>query len=69
MLASDGINEQNIDKVRNYLRIFHPDVATPEMAIRILEVMSISAHRAVAHNEPVDLEKMIEEALNDLDGN
>jgi len=63
MPASDEINEQNIDKVLNYLRIFHPDVATPEMAIHLLETMTIGAHKAAVHDEKVDFEKAIEEAI------
>lgn len=66
MHASDEINEQNIDAVLNYLRLFHPDKATPEMAIHILESMSISAHKVVAHSEKVELEQAIEAALKDF---
>ena len=66
MPASDEINEQNIDKVLNYLRIHHPDQATPEAAVHILEVMSAGAHKAAVHGESVDLEKEIEEALKEL---
>ncbi len=67
MPASDEINEQNIDKVLKYLRIFHPDKAMPEIAIHILEVMSVGAHKTVAHGESVDLNKAIEEALKNFD--
>jgi len=63
MLPGDEINEKNTDKVLNYLRIFHPDVATPEMAIHILETMTIGAHKAAVHGEKVDFEEAIEEAI------
>lgn len=67
MLPSDEINEKNIDKVLNYLRIFHPDKATPEMAIHILETMSVNVHMSVVHGKKVDLEKAIEQALAEMD--
>jgi hypothetical protein len=67
MTLDDEINEKNIDRVLNYLKIFHPDKATPEMATHILESMAIGAHRSVVHGEKVELEKAIEQALKDTD--
>lgn len=61
------LNEKDIDKVLNYLRLSHPDKATPDMAIHILESMYIGAHKSAVHSEKVDLEKAIEQALKDAD--
>lgn len=60
------LNEKDIDSVLNYLKIFHPNIATPEMAITILESMFIKAHKA-AHGENINIEDAIEQAIKDMD--
>jgi hypothetical protein len=67
MPASDEINEQNIDKILNYLRIFHPERATPEFASVIIDAMAIDAHLSAAHGIKVDFEKTIEEVIKKFD--
>ena len=62
------LNEKDVDSVLNYLKIFHPDLATPEMAITILESMFIKAHKA-AHGEEIKIEDAIEQAITDMDKN
>lgn len=67
MLPNDEINEKNIDTVLNYLKVVRPDKATPEVAIRILETMSVGAHKAVAHGDKVDIERAINDVLRDIE--
>lgn len=62
------LNEADIDKVLNYLRIIRPEKATPEMAISILESMYVAAHKSAAHGEQVDIDKAIEQALKEIEG-
>lgn len=56
------LNEKDIDKVFEYLQKYHPNIATPEMAVQISEAMLAQAHKA-AHGEFATLDDAMEEAL------
>ena len=59
-------NEEDLDKVLNYLRIHNPDVATPETAIRVTEVMYVIAHESAAHGKTIDVDEAIELAVKKI---
>ena len=54
------LNEKDIDGVINYLKIFDPENATPEMAIELLEYMQATYHNT-SHEDPEQLKKMYED--------
>lgn len=54
------ITEKDIEAVLNYLKIFDPENATPEMAIELLEYMHATYHNMI-HNDPAQLKKMYED--------
>jgi hypothetical protein len=56
-------NEKDLDKVLNYLRIYHPDIATPETAIRVTEVMYVIAHESAAYGKVIDVDEAIKLAV------
>jgi hypothetical protein len=60
------MNEPDINKVLNYLKIHRPELANRDTATKILEVMYITAHRSVAHGEIVDLDETIEQAIKQV---
>lgn len=45
MVERYKINEDDIEKVMNYLRIFHPDNANRDFAIEMLEYLKAGYHR------------------------
>ncbi len=53
------MNEKDIEGVINYLKIFDPENATPEMAIELLEYMQATYHN-MTHDDPEQLKKMYE---------
>lgn len=57
------INEKDIDKVLNYLKIHDPEHATPEMAIAFLEYFKAKFHE-LAHTDPDKLDELYEEFKN-----
>lgn len=59
-------NEKDLDKVLNNLRIFHPDIATPETALRVTEVMYIMAHESAVHHKTIDIDEAIELAVQEV---
>ena len=54
------MNEKDIEGVINYLKIFDPENATPEMAIELLEYMQATYH-TMTHEDPEQLKKMYED--------
>jgi len=54
------MNEKDIEGVINYLKIFDPENATPEMAIELLEYMQATYHN-MTHDDPEQLKKMYED--------
>jgi len=54
------MNEKDIEAVINYLKIFDPENATPEMAIELLEYMQATYHNT-NHEDPEQLKKMYED--------
>ena len=54
------MNEKDIECVINYLKIFDPKNATPEMAIELLEYMQATYHN-MNHEDPEQLKKMYED--------
>lgn len=54
------INEKDIDKVLNYLKIHDPEHARPEMAVAFLEYFTAKFHE-LAHTDPEKLEELYEE--------
>ena len=54
------INEKDIDGVLAFLKREHPENATPEMAIKILEHFKAKFHE-MAHTDPETLEKIFED--------
>lgn len=54
------INEKDIDSVLNYLKIFDPENATPEMAIELLEYLQATFH-TMSHEDPEKLKEMYED--------
>lgn len=54
------INEKDIDRVLNYLKIHDPEHATPEMAIAFLEFYKAKFHE-MAHTDLDKLEDLYEE--------
>ena len=61
------INEKDIDSVIQFLKIYDPENATPEMAIALLEHMQ-SAFHSMSHDDPELLEKIYLDLknINDL---
>jgi len=59
-------NEQDIDWALTYLRIYHPDIATPEMAITVLDAMYVKAHKAAAHGEQIEMDEAIELVIKSI---
>ncbi len=55
------LNEADIDKVLNYLKIVDPDNATPENAIDFLEYYQSLFHEAGHITRDEDLEKLYNE--------
>ena len=53
------ITEQDIEGMVKYLQVFHPERATREDAIEILEYMKASYHR-MALTDPDALEKLLD---------
>lgn len=58
------INEKDIDRVLNYLKIHDPEHATPEMAIAFLEFYKAKFHE-MAHTDLNKLEELYEEFKNE----
>lgn len=56
-------NEKDLDKVFNYLRTNHPEIATPENAVSVNEVIYVIVHEAVAHGKTLDIDEAIELAI------
>jgi len=54
------INEKDIDAVINYLKIYDPNNATPEMAIAFLEHFQAAFHK-LSHTDPEKLKELFEE--------
>ncbi len=54
------MNEKDIEGVINYLKIFDPENATPEMAIELLEYIQATYH-SISHKYPEQLKKMYED--------
>ena len=54
------LNEEDINKVLNYLKIHDPEHATPEMAIEFLEYFKAKFHE-LAHTDPEKLDEIYEE--------
>ena len=54
------MNEKDIEGVINYLKIFDPENATPEMAIELLEYMQATYHN-INHEDSMLLKKMYED--------
>lgn len=52
------INEKDIDKTLNFLRIFDPEHATPEHAIAFLEFLRAGAHEKAHEAKDVELEEL-----------
>lgn len=63
IMPDDEINESNIDKALHYLQTNHPEVATPETAIKVLETMKVLAHQQVEHGKPIDFEDAVKLVL------
>ena len=59
-------NEQDIDWALTYLSYFHPDIATPEMAITVLDGMHVQAHKKAAHGETIELDDAIELVIKSI---
>lgn len=55
------LNEEDIDKVLNYLKIVDPENATPENAIDFLEYYQSLFHEAGHISSDADLQKLYEE--------
>jgi hypothetical protein len=51
------INEKDIDSALSYLKIHHPEDATPEKAIAMLEELKAGVHM-LAHTDPEKLEEI-----------
>jgi hypothetical protein len=60
------LNEKDIDKALNYLRIHHSDLATPENAVKVSQAMYVIAHEAAAHGKKIDLDEAIEQAIQQV---
>jgi hypothetical protein len=56
------ITDDDIEKVLYYLRLTKPDVATPEMAIKILKAMHAGAKESESFGD-----EAIEKILKDLE--
>ncbi len=54
------INEKDIDSMINYLRIFNPEMATPEEAISFLEYLRVGVHEKAHNASDKDLKKLYE---------
>jgi len=54
------ISEKDIEAVINYLKIFDPENATPEMAIELFEYMQATYHN-INHEDPEHLKKIYED--------
>lgn len=63
IMPDDEINEANIDKALHYLQISHPEVATPETAIKVLETMQVLAHQRAEHGKSVEFEDAVKLVL------
>lgn len=59
IMPDEEINEANIDKALNFLRLTHPEIATPETAIKVLETMQVLAHQRAEHGKPVEFEDAV----------
>jgi hypothetical protein len=59
-------NEHDIDWTLTYLRHFHPDIATPETAITVLDGMQLQAHKLAAHGEKIELNEAIELVIKSI---
>ncbi len=60
------INEKDIDTVLNQLKRVHPENATPEMAIDILEYMQAKAHLLVHENPNATHEDLVEAMYQEI---
>ena len=60
-LKDYDLNEQDIDKTLNFLRIFDPQNATPEHAIAFLEYLRIGVHEIAHSADDTRLEALYEE--------
>lgn len=58
------LNEQDIESVIRYLKIYDPDNATPEKAIAMLEDLQSGIHM-LRHSNPELLEKLYKDVKND----
>jgi hypothetical protein len=59
-------NEKDLDKVLGYLRIHNPNIASPEIAVRIAEAMYIIAHESAAHGKTISIDEAIELAVKEV---
>ena len=63
IMQDDEINEANIDKALHFLQTHHPEVATPETAIKVLETMKVLAHQQAEHGNLVSFEDAVKLVL------
>ncbi len=58
------LNEKDLDSAMRYLKAFHPEDASYEMAIALLEGMMTKYHK-MNHDNPKDLEEIYEKLQQD----
>lgn len=63
LMPDDEINEANIDKALHYLQTNHPEIATPETAIKVLETMKVLAHQQIEHGKTANFEDAVKLVL------
>lgn len=60
-LSDYELNEEDINKTLNFLRIFDPEHATPEHAIAFLEYLRVGFHEKAHDARDEDLEALYRE--------
>jgi hypothetical protein len=60
------LNEKDIDKTLNYLKSHYPDIARPEIAIEVLEIMYVLAHKTAVHRQELNFDSAIEQAIKQV---
>ena len=69
-LPSDyELNEKDIDSALNWLKINHPDQATPEMAIALLEYFRQGIHELAHGASDIDLAELYDRFSKDHNTN
>lgn len=58
------LNEQDIDGVIRFLKVYDPENATPEVAIDFLTYMKLNLRKTIGENDPEKLTELYEQFKN-----